>query len=286
MNWKAAIMGALFAGATIHAESAPSGQVVEQVPAAKSTTVIGGIDMRPSWTTKTGEFHTENSVSLGVKTVSDLSVSFVHNFNTNLFQPLPEGSGGVNPTAVDAYFKAGLPSLWTSADSTTTLTYAPRIYVPIQDAARERGMITAVRNYFNLKKTISPTVALTITELPILHVYSQPGSVTATGASANPVFENRVYLIGDFQLAEKVALSVPILFHATRHRSFQEGAANDNSMSYFLWVFPEITYSMTSNLSVGLAYYSDNLVDSKLASLAIGSGLEQGVLQFSLAATL
>ncbi len=253
---------------------------------AAGAAVTGGLDIRPSWVTKTGEFHTENNVSLGIKTTTDLEVSLVHNFNANLFQPVVEEPGGLAPSAVDAYLKAGFGPLWKSDDSKVSLSYSPRVYLPVREAARASGQVTAVRNYFTLKQKLGSMVTLSAVEVPILHLYSQPGAVTGGTASANPIVENRVYLIGDVQLTEKLSLSIPVMFHATRYRPFLVGAKNDNAMGYFLWVNPELTYAVSDKLSVGLSYYSENLIAGDLGSTTLNDGFEQGVAQISLAASL
>ncbi|MEZ4749605.1 MAG: hypothetical protein R3B54_02950 [Bdellovibrionota bacterium] len=85
-------------------------------------------------------------------------------------------------------------------------------------------------------------------------------------------------MIGDVTLAKGLTLSLPLMFHQTRHRSYQAGAKNNDSWSLFLWTWPELLYSVTEKTAVGLSYYSDNLLEA--------DGLAKGVAQVTLQAKL
>lgn len=159
-----------------------------------------------------------------------------------------------------------------------SLSYQNRIYLPTADYDQAAGMLTLVRNYVTLTKKVSDKISVTLIEMPILEAYSRAGTVTATGASANSIFENRVYLIGDFKLSSKFSLSVPLMFHQTRFADFQAGAKNNASWALLLWSYPELTYALTDNTSLGFAYYSGNLLEE--------DALKNGTFQFAVTAYL
>jgi hypothetical protein len=253
--------------------------------AATKGQVISSVDIRPSFTSKTGEFHTENSMELGFRTAWKTELALQHNFASNIFDPSPDERGGLDLEAQDLFLRAGFSPFLKSGP--LSLSYAARAYLPLTQSMRDSGMVTILRNYLKLKAEISPSLSITAVELPIVHLHTRAGSVNEQGkASANPILENRVYLITDLQLTEKLSFSFPVMFHAKQHRRFLPDAQNDGAISLFLWTYPEFTLSLRDNLSVGLAYYSDNLIGTGLTAETIRAGLEKGVVQISLAASI
>jgi len=265
---------------------APGSSTVAIENTAVESKVIGNIDLRPSYTSKAGEFHTENYVELGYQFNPKTQVSAAHNFTTNLYDPQAADSS-LKLAAVDAYLRAKFNKIWVSSDTKLSLSYQPRFYLPITQANRDAGMLTAIRNYLTLTQELTDSISFSTVLLPILHVYSRSGSVASDGtAKANPFLEGRVYFVTDFTLTKKLSLSLPVMFHATRYANFQAGAKLNNTWGYFMWVFPEIIYALTPQIGVGLAYYSDNLVKEDLSGFTFGEGLEKGITQLVLQASL
>lgn len=267
----------------------PAAKVTASVPAPASGSAIGVLDIRPSVLlekvadpagVKKSKAFIENSVEGGYKFSTSVSASYVQDFNTTIADPSGKDSAVF---LKDGFFRAKFNDLYKDADSGLTLGFEPRFYTPTRAAARDAGMVTMVRNYFKLTRPITNAVSITLMEIPIFHVYTRSGS----GASANPLFENRVYFITDVALmGGKLNLSLPILFHNTIHRSFAADAKLGGKWGHFLWVFPEVMYSLNNNVAVGVSYYSDNLIDEKLGGFTIGSGLSKGVAQAVLRASL
>jgi len=252
------------------------------VPAASESKFVGGIDLRPSVKTKFGTNHSEDTLEFGYQWAKNRIFTVVQYFETNLKNSDP----GAEPfTLYDTFLRTRINKIAELADG-LSFSYQSRIYLPASQGSKDRGMIATFRNYLTLSQKVNDVVTLTLSDLPILPVYTGGGVGSGETASANAYFENRVYLIGDFQITSKLSLSVPIMFHQTRYSNFSEGAKNNNAWTYFLWTYPEITYELTGNTSVGLAYYSSNLVKSDLSELTLGDGLEDGVLQLVFAATL
>ncbi len=246
--------------------------------AATPGTVSGALDMRPSMAASGADsFHTENSVELGINLTEDINVSYLQAFNTNIARHRGDGTG-LDLYAFDGFFRARFAPIWKSADESLTFTYAPRVFTPTFKARRDAGMITTVRNYFTLSKKVSSVVTVTGSIIPIFHAYSRTGSGSGTDASANPVFENRVYAIVDISLTDKLSLSLPLFFHQTRHLNYQAGAKNNDAWSLLVWTYPELLYAVTPKLTVGVAFYSDDLLKAD----GLGKGVGQLTLQASL----
>jgi hypothetical protein len=178
----------------------------------------------------------------------------------------------------DGHVKAKFDDIWT--DGKTGFGYELRVYAPTNEAKRDAGMVTAVRNYFKLSHKISPVVTLGFAEVPIFHFYSDAGVAGATGPGANPSFENRMILGLDFALSELVTFSLPLHFYTTKYRDYVAGASNNDSWSPNLFFWPEFNFRFTgSPIYLGVAYRSNNLtkVDDK-GTTSDFNGVFQGVL--------
>jgi len=182
----------------------------------------------------------------------------------------------------DGFLRARFNNLWKSSDEKLSFSYQPRVYLPVDSDSRDKGMVVALRNYLILNRNITDDLSVSLMELPIVHLFSQPGF----NGTPNPIFENRVLLIGNASLSKVISVSVPIMFHAKRNRDYQQGAALNNAWAYVLWVNPEVTFTTSANTAVALGYYSSNLVESDLSGFTIKEGLESGVVQLSFQASL
>ena len=235
---------------------------------------IATLDLRPSWTTNTGEFHTENYVEVGYQFDPKTTLLYEQDFFTNLYDPV--GSGGLGLLALDGFFRLKRSRLWVDKERAFSLGYEARVLLPTRAKFRNAGMITHFRNYLKLGVGLSKTVTMTLMEIPIFLFYNRAGS----GNEANPSYENRLYFITDVTLWNgKITVSLPILFHSTRYRDYQLGAKNNATWSHFLWFYPEALYSLTPNSAVGLSFYTDNLAKADLSGLTLGDGFAAGVFQ-------
>ncbi len=265
----------------LKAETANTGTSTTTAATESDSKITGMLDLRPSWTSAQGEFHMEELVSLGYQFQKNVTLDFNHNFTTNLLNP-SDAVKGVSPSAVDMFARLKVNNVYKFESVPVTLSYEARAYVPIVDALRDAGMVTAIRNYAKFSTDLTSSIKLTLSEVPIVHIYSVPGS----GKSASPAFENRIYLIGDFKLTDKLSLSVPVMLHMTKYREFA-GAANSATWGFFAWVYPELGYEINDNYSVSVAYYNnDSLVASDMGSTNFGPGFESGVFQVAFTATL
>lgn len=71
-----------------------------------SSKVLGAFEIRPSYKSMMGEFHSEDSAILGYQFSPNLSATYKQEFNTNVYDPqLTETQSGLNAYLVDGYFK-------------------------------------------------------------------------------------------------------------------------------------------------------------------------------------
>lgn len=259
--------------------TAPVTQTAVAAPVPATSKPMASVDLRPSWTTKSGEIHNENTLLGGYQFSPKLSVYGVYNFMSNIYNP--EKDLGFDQTSYDLSLRTKLPGLFTFRDTGIVFGYENRIYLPVTDGNRTAGMIATVRSYLSLSKSFGDFYKVTLVELPIFHIFKTAG----VGASANPWYENRVYLVNSFQLTKSLSLAVPFYLYSKLGREFS-AASNSEKWTHRIDIYPEITYAVNDNISVGLAYYSDNLITSDFGDTTISKGLEDGVVQFSVAASL
>lgn len=277
------IWGTLIAFAvTANAEQKVAATVKASEPAI---TPMGMLDVRPGYLPKSGEFYSENAAELGAKIGKNAQLSYFQAFNSNLLSR-NEATTGVAPSMQPGYIRGKLNNIWENAENKLKLSYEQRLYLPVTEAQQNTGLIFASRNYFKLNRKINDTVSLTLSEIPIFFLNSRSGVGAGATARANNIFENRVYLIADFTLTEKLSLSIPLMFHQTRTGNYGE-AANANGWSHFVWTAPELDYQVAANTTLGVAYYNnDSLMAADLSDTNISGALESGVVQLVFTQTL
>lgn len=263
--------------------STPS--VTETIAQPSEAAVIGVFEIRPSYTTKSGKVVGEDFVEAGYQINKDLSISYVQGLEHNMWQGHREaGQTGLDLYATgDSFLRAKINNIYVSADGNTSLSYQPRIYFPIIQADRDNGMVTKLRQYLTLSQKIDETFSVSLSYVNVLHAFSQAaGTVNAdTGiASANKNIENRLYLIGSAKLSDKLSFSLPLFLYQSHYREAGAGVENSNAWSYAMDSWPELSYAIDSNYSVGAAFRTDNLLDG------VSEALENGVAQLVFHANL
>ncbi len=240
-------------------------------PAATGAKIIGNVDLRPSVQMSDGLVYSEDMIEFGVQFAPGRAITYVQTFYTA--EPGQE-QDALKVTTSPGWIRSRVGNI-AKLPGNIDVSYENRTYLPTWEFDRTRGQIASFRNYFKFNKDFSPQFSLTFMELPIFHVFSQAGS----GTSANPIFENRFYLVGTWNISDKLAFYLPVMFHQTRHRDFASDTKFSNNWSFFAWINPEIYYTVSANFSVGLGYYSGNMVARDLSSLTIGDGFKNGVFQ-------
>ncbi len=252
----------------------------------ESSNVVGTLEVRPSYESKVGRIFTENSAEVGYKVSPTLELTYAQNVDANLYNDKSATASMLSPTMQDGFLRFRVNKIATTTHGDRAFSYQGRIYAPTVAADRDAGFITANRNYFILSQKVNDTLSLSLMEIPVLYVFNSAGTVTDGVPSANPVFENRVYLIADINITKSLSLSVPLMLNSTRFADFDAAAELNGTWGHILWTYPELIYAVSPNLNVGLAFYSKALATPDLSSFTIGAGLEKGVTQLVLAANL
>lgn len=246
--------------------------------------VLAAVDIRPTASLKGQDsFRFENWAQLGYAFSPVFQVVYHQDFWMNLYNSqLAGGADGLGLIAQDGYFDWFRDRVFQSQDKTLTLSYEGRLYVPTFSSRREAGMITAFRNYLILGKKLNDVVSVTLVEAPIVHAYSQ----SAHNGKANPLVENRVTLEVAFNLTSKLNFSLPMAWSATKMRR-APGQINSDSIQNFVWINPELSYAVDANYALGVGYYdTTSLIKSDFSAFQVGEGLEDGVVQCFLRASL
>jgi len=259
-------------------------QNLEEKAKNSSMKLIGSIDVRPTASLKGQDsFRFENSADLGYQITPQFQMVYHQDFWMNLYNSkLVGGSDGVGLIAQDGFLDWFYEGLAKNRSEDVLLHYEGRLYAPTFSNRRDAGMITALRSYFILETKVSNSVSFNFIEAPIVHVYSVPSH----NGRANPIVENRLGVQFRWKLSEKLAFSMPLNWSATRMRE-AAGAMKSKAIENFVWVNPELTYKASAQYSFGMAYYdTTSLIKSDFSAFQVGEGLEDGVVQLFLQASL
>lgn len=251
------------------------------VPVAQNTPYASSLELRPSWKSATGWVGMENLAEVGVRVSTGFQVSYLQEFNVNLQNP----SGTSSAFSIhNGYLKGRLDSLLKSVDGSLSLSLDPVFYLPTDHELRQAGFVTGIRNDIRFAKRVSNSFILSATESPIFYVYSQSGTNATGDFRANPLFENRISLTSDFLISERVTLSIPLIFAATRYAYYKADTISGDRWGYSVRLYPELSYIMGNHSAVGLAFNSDSIVARDFSALTIGDGFSKSTLQLILQA--
>lgn len=272
---------------------------------ASSSAVKASIEARPSvkfepvtqngqtTQSKMPKYYSENTIDVGYQFNSKLYAGYRQFFDTDLYSFSDHGArlGASNAGSI---LRVKINDIWSNSSSGTSLGYEPRLYLPLEQSMKDAGNVVRLRNYIVLSQKVTDSVTVSLMEIPILHSYNRAGVLDSTGkGSANPAFENRVYLLTSVSLTGSLSFDFPLMLNSVRSATFQNAdgslAENSGRLSHKLWIYPELSYQVDPTWTVGAAYYSDNLLDYKggdYQGLDLSTGLEQGVAQLLVKASL
>jgi len=265
-------------------------QSVNKTQFGSSTTsnkskILGNFEARPSYRMLVGEFHSEDSATLGYQFDQKNSVVYKQDFNTNIYEPKSAAVSGLNASLADGYLKEKFNDLYN--DGKLSLSYEGRQYLPTSTVRRDAGMVTALRNYVKLKYQATSNFALSFEEVPVIHIYSSAGTITGKGPLANPVFENRASVGLEYVFSDKIKFMCPFLVSDLRTRGYSSLAENNEKWLHRIWINPEVYYTVNSNVIVGLGFYSENLIqNNNFTDMIVDRGIEQGTVQFIVSTSL
>lgn len=242
-------------------------------------------DLRPSWIPKTGQLYGFYSADLSYR----LTPTNIVGYQQQVFQDLRNAGTLTNGSAVrvfDGYFYAQWNELPLSSVYRVTFDFEPRLYLPTDPMKRGPGFLTQARAYFKVRSRVGEQLTFLFMEVPILHLYSRAGSGSGSPndpAFANPVFENRVYFAVIATSPDKRwSIYFPVILGSTRYASYAAGATLNDSWDHQIWIYPELLFQATDELSVGVGYESRSFINSGGMILnALGLGSLQGIVRLS-----
>ncbi len=241
---------------------------------ADTSGLIGFLQVRPSQDGGKDFFYTFNIAELGYRVNPNLSFSYQQQFFTNINDP---SKTSLAPSLYDGFVRAQANGIWSVPKYYLRLDYEPRVYLPTDPEKQAHGMFGLTRQYLKLGRKLGENFAMNFWEVPILHGYTSNGYADATGSHANPVFENRFFLMPEIMfLKGKIDITLPLIWGATRYRAFSEEVENDNAWGHKLWVNPEIVFMITPNFGLGLAYESQNLMSADFSEFKFSEGFSTG----------
>ncbi len=240
-------------------------ETIAVAPSAPQSKFFGVLDLRPSVSTKSGVLGSENTIEAGYQFDSTWRLSYAQWWNTA--KNLSDGL-----YTHDGFFRLRGSNLYDNG--VVTVSYQGRLFLPTFASRREAGFVTSVFNQLKMAVQLSPDLTLSFSTAPTYLHFSR----TSFNGKANTVFQNIGMANLDIKLSNRLTLSLPLYLISSRTHSVS-GLAGSGEWSHLLVVWPELAYSLNANHSVGLSYYSDNLMSPTLDRFNIAQGLNNGVLQ-------
>jgi hypothetical protein len=272
-------------------DDATSPSVTTTLPAAPSDQGITGfVDIRPTYDLSSTDntSRLETSVGVGYKFSKDVNITLEQPFWHNLYTTNAAFNGPLETQLREGHVRLTVANVLAPAGP-FTFGYEARAYYPSRRTWRDNGMVTAVRNIFQVVYTASPVFSIAFQEQLIYHVYTQPFGANG----ANPSFHNRfVVAPGLSLLGGKLSMGLPIFLDAIRNRAGnapgQKGLLGGTADSWYwtLWINPEILYNVTKEVQLGVSYYSGDLIKPDFSGLTLGKGLSSGAPQLAMRVTL
>jgi len=221
--------------------------VVPFLARGESSVLSAAVDLRPSWSSARGTVHSENEASLSYQFNERTSLAYVQEFGTGHL------GEGIDLLLGDGYLRAF------RAQAVSGVDYTLRLYAPTRREDREAGRLTILRNHFYVPAQVSNWLTLSFTEIPIWHVYSTP--------DPHPSLENRMEWAAEMSFFdEKLKVKIPVIL--------QNVWNSDSTWTNLFWVNPEVIYSVSETTGLGLAFYTQNLIEDSLSH-----GVQHGIFQ-------
>lgn len=240
--------------------------------------IYGYLEFRPSYTSNIGEFHTENTADVGYKLNSNLKTGYVQFYNTNLMNSSSQTTG-LNLSIQDGFAYLKAKNLWESSDKHLALNYQLRLLTPTNSVKYAAGYRSSIRNQMSVSYSFTDNIKTDLSYNPIFHIYTQNGAVSSSGAfNANPYFDHQLVLTQEFHPSEKLTLSLQLLYQLTTYRQAL-GATNSGRSKKQLYFSPELDYELNPVHTLGVSFYTDNLISGYESGSNFSNGFKFGVAQ-------
>jgi|GEM_PF-1645776 len=248
------------------------------VSATGIESLYGYLEFRPSYTTKIGEIHTENTADAGFKIAPNMKLGYAQWFSTNLISNLPS-TQGLNLTANDGFFYFKARDVWKSSNEKWMAAYQLRLITPTDRNKFKAGYVTTIRNQFQISHKYNDFFKTDFDYRPILHVYNRASVAGLNGAvAANPAFDHQFVLNQEIHPAEKFSLYLPLIYQLSTFRQ-DAGVTSPGNWRKLMIFWPELDYEINPIHTVGISYYTDNLISAYGSGLDLSNGFQKGVAQ-------
>lgn len=256
----------------VASKTLPSSTVSAVADGASQTTVspspskiFGFLDLRPSYAPSSGSVRSENTVEAGYEFNPEYRLTYVQWWNTtaNFYEGI---------YAHDGFFRFRANRV--AGGSKLALNYQARLFLPTFVARQQAGFVGSVFNQLQLAWTVSPEVSVSVSTAPNIPFFTR----AANAGRANLAFENLAVASFDWTVFPDLMVSLPFFFISRKARTV-EGARGSSDWSHLLIFWPEVSYNLTKNVTVGLSYYTDNLVSSSIDALTLDNAFANGVFQ-------
>lgn len=241
--------------------------------------IYGYLEFRPSYTTNVGEFHTENTAEVGYKFRPNLKAGYVQFYNTNLMNSSGTTTG-LNLSVKDGYFYFKAKNLWESSDKHLAVNYQLRLLTPTNSVKYAAGYRNTIRNQFSASYSYNDNIKTELSYNPMFHIYTKDGAFnSSTGLlSANPYFDHQFSLTQEFHPGAKWTVSLQLLYQLTSYREFL-GAGNSGRWRKQMYFSPELDYEINPVHTIGVSFYTDNLISDYASGTTFSNGFKFGVAQ-------
>ncbi|MBY0371761.1 hypothetical protein K2X33_13840 [bacterium] len=245
---------------TVLAETSPSttGTTTTTAPAPASA-VTGVLEFRPTLSPDDNKVTTQNEATIRYQVNPNWRIGYTQYFGTNFGFP---GQQGVGLVGMGSFISSKLPNVWKNVAGDLSLSMDTQLRLPTAPSQLDAGMVASARHYTSLTKKVNDTVTLNATHITVLHGFNNAGkySLNATTgameAKANALLDQRLYLTVSLALSEDLSLDLPLMMWATLNRPMGGG----DPFSFWLTIWPELTYKVADATTVGLSFQGDNLL--------------------------
>ncbi|NBV50034.1 hypothetical protein EBR78_02300 [bacterium] len=268
--------GQAFGGRSlIHARTDPS-VLRSQTPRIETPAILTGIfEVRPTLATRKGSLGTENFYEISWWLKPDKRLSFGENFFT---APAPNKSQSVSMG--DGFLRYQARDVKKNEVTGMTVSVDVRANLPLSQASRDAGMITALRSTVLIAMPITTSVRFEFRNTPILYFFKAAGHESSAGPVAHPVVENRTSLGPVINLSQSVVLMAPLNFSLMKYRKYRPGASHEGELQPDLSFSPEVDWTINPNLYLGLAFRTESLMMRDQIGMILSNTAGSGYLQF------
>lgn len=256
-----------------------------ETSASPFNNLYGSVDIRPSLEMSAladDGFRTRNSVGLGYQFSKNISLDYTQKFDTNLANGAP--NGGLDLQGYDGNFRGRFKKVWQSPSQAWNLELQQRIYLPTDPDKAADGLLFDWRSYAVIHRVVGSSLDLSGSVVPI--VYFNSSGLSANGLEANKNFELRLIAEAKWSITDKLQLNVPLTLKNRHHVGVTPTVKYNDTWSYKLELYPELSYALSNNLQVGLAFETASLIRSDFSDTSITDAFEGGTAQILFRATI